>query len=144
MAMWLWALLLIPVVDQAVKIWLRRALGTHTVRLGTVITLQIVSTHVWWQRIGRRSSLVRIWGMWVISAVFLIGLSAAIPASRLFVVLLLAGSLSHAIETTWRGTVCDYICSRWWPAFNLADVAITIGAIGVVARTSMALLSRSA
>jgi lipoprotein signal peptidase len=36
------------------------------------------------------------------------------------------------IETSRRGRVCDYLCLRFWPAFNLADAAISIGAVGFV------------
>lgn len=142
MTMWFAALLLIPAADQAIKVWLRHALGSNAVRLGPLVSLRIVTTRVWWHRFGP-SSLARMWLIWAISAASLIGLSAAIPPVRVFAGVLLAGSLSHVLETTWRGSISDYICSRWWPAFNLADVAITIGAIGVVARASIALVSRS-
>lgn len=143
MPMWFAVSLLVPAIDQAVKIWLRRILGPNAVRLGPLVSVRLVTTRVWWQRFGGSSSLGRIWIIWIVSAVSLIGLSAAIPSSRPFAGILLAGSLSHAFETTWRGGVSDYICSRWWPAFNLADVAITVGALGVVVRTSMALFSWS-
>ena len=46
--------------------------------------------------------------------------------------MLLGGSSSHALESAVRGSISDYICLRFWPAFNLADVAITVGAIGVI------------
>ena len=38
----------------------------------------------------------------------------------------------HALESPVRGVVSDYICLRFWPAFNLADVAIVAGGIGVI------------
>lgn len=143
MTMWFAALLLIPATDQTIKVWLRHALGSNAIHLGPLVSVRIVTTRVWWQRFGGSSSLGRMWCIWGISAASLIGLSVAVPPARLFAGFLLAGSLSHVLETTWRGAISDYICSRWWPAFNLADVAITVGAIGVVARTSMALISRS-
>jgi lipoprotein signal peptidase len=48
-----------------------------------------------------------------------------------FVGLLLGGSLSNAMEGSLRGSVTDYVCLRFWPAFNLADVALTAGAVGL-------------
>jgi hypothetical protein len=45
--------------------------------------------------------------------------------------LLLGAALSHALETSLRGSICDYVCLRFWPAFNLADVALTVGALGL-------------
>ena len=46
----------------------------------------------------------------------------------------MGGSLSHGIESSSRGWICDYVCLRFWPAFNIADVAITVGACGLVGR----------
>jgi lipoprotein signal peptidase len=50
----------------------------------------------------------------------------------IFVGLLLGGSLSHAVETSLRDAVSDYVCLRFWPAFNLADLALAAGAIGAL------------
>jgi lipoprotein signal peptidase len=55
------------------------------------------------------------------------------PSSRAFAGLLLGGSLSHAVESSLSGSITDYICLKFWPAFDLADVAIAAGAIGIVA-----------
>ena len=49
-----------------------------------------------------------------------------------FVGLLLGGSLSNAVESSMRGSITDYICLRFWPAFNLADLALAAGAIGIL------------
>jgi lipoprotein signal peptidase len=56
-----------------------------------------------------------------------------LPSSAAFVGLLLGGSLSHAVESSLRGSITDYICLRFWPAFNLADLALTAGALGIIA-----------
>jgi lipoprotein signal peptidase len=64
------------------------------------------------------------------SACALVVASAWIPASGVFVGLLLGGSLSNALEGS-LGSVTDYVCVRFWPAFNLADVALTVGAMGI-------------
>jgi lipoprotein signal peptidase len=40
--------------------------------------------------------------------------------------------MSHALETSLRGGICDCICLRFWPAFNVADAAITVGATALV------------
>jgi lipoprotein signal peptidase len=68
----------------------------------------------------------------VVAAVPFVLVSAAIPSSTIFVGLLLGGSLSHAVEASLRGAVSDYVCLRFWPAFNLADVALAAGAIGAL------------
>jgi lipoprotein signal peptidase len=48
------------------------------------------------------------------------------------IVPVLGASLSHAVETSVRGNVTDYICLRVWPAFNLADLALAAGALGLI------------
>jgi lipoprotein signal peptidase len=69
--------------------------------------------------------------LWMVSAGALAVASAWLPSSRVFVGLLLGGSLSNALEGSLRGSVTDYVCLRCWPAFNLADVALTVGAMGI-------------
>lgn len=58
--------------------------------------------------------------------------SAVLPAVGPWFGLMLGGAFSHALETAWRGSVCDYLCPRFWPAFNLADVALAAGAAGAL------------
>jgi len=47
--------------------------------------------------------------------------------------LLLGGALGNALDRLYRGHVVDFIdvyAGRWhWPAFNLADSAITLGVL---------------
>ncbi len=43
--------------------------------------------------------------------------------------LILAGALGNGIDRLIKGFVIDFIDFRIWPAFNIADSAITIGAI---------------
>lgn len=46
--------------------------------------------------------------------------------------LLLGGALSNLIDRIFSGAVTDYIDPVLWPAFNLADIAIVIGVLGVL------------
>lgn len=46
--------------------------------------------------------------------------------------LFLAGTFGNLIDRLTRKFVIDFIDLKLWPAFNLADAAITIGAIGLV------------
>jgi lipoprotein signal peptidase len=71
-----------------------------------------------------------MWGVWCLGAIAVTALTAVIPSSGWFAGLLLGGSFSHQIESARRGWICDYVCLRSWPAFNLADVALVIGAVG--------------
>lgn len=46
--------------------------------------------------------------------------------------LILGGTISNLIDRIFLGYVIDFINFRIWPAFNLADLAITIGVIGLI------------
>jgi len=125
-------LFLVPLVDQGLKLVLRRRLGPGSVPLSPLGDLRMVKTRIWLARRGRRPSLAVIWTLWLLAAGAVALLSAWVPSCGWFAGLLLGGSLSHGLETSVHGGVSDYVCLRFWPAFNLADVAITVGAIGVV------------
>jgi signal peptidase II len=125
-------LLLVPLADQSLKLVLRRRLGTGSVRLGALGALRVVRTRIWLARRGGPRGQAATWTVWLLAAGAVTLLGAGVPSCAWFAGLLLGGSLSHGLETSLRGGVCDYVCLRFWPAFNLADVAITVGAIGVV------------
>ncbi len=46
--------------------------------------------------------------------------------------LFLGGVIGNLIDRLFRSYVIDFIDFKVWPAFNVADVAITVGAIGIV------------
>lgn len=46
--------------------------------------------------------------------------------------LILAGGLSNILERLSFGCIMDYIAIFSFPVFNMSDVALTVGAIGVV------------
>jgi signal peptidase II len=47
-------------------------------------------------------------------------------------VVALGGATSNLLDRVGRGAVIDFIALGWWPAFNLADVAIVIGVVVAV------------
>ena len=75
-----------------------------------------------------------IWIYWLLIAVGLTIATTRLPSIGWAAGLMLGGALSHTIETTRHGHIVDYICLRVWPAFNLADVALTVGAGGLIGR----------
>lgn len=131
MATFVIAALLVPIVDQAVKRFVRSRVAARPVSLGVIGQLRVVQTRIWMRRGLRPASLRAMWGIWVAAAAASVAISAVVPGAAWTFGLLVGGALSHALETTLRGTVCDYVCLRFWPAFDLADVALTVGALGV-------------
>ena len=80
-----------------------------------------------------------MWCLWVVAGSALIVAMALASLSPVLVGLLLGGSLSQAVETSIRGGITDWACLRFGLAFNLADLALGAGAIGL---TGQLLLSR--
>jgi len=140
MSPWIALFLLVPLADQAIKALLRLRLGDGVVSLGALGSIRIVDAPIWWARGGLRPAPATLWLLWLAGAGAVVALAARLPGSEWCAALLLGGSLSHLIETFRRGRVCDYLCQRFWPAFNLADAAILIGAIGFLVRTVSALV----
>jgi signal peptidase II len=139
MARFLWLSVAVLVLDQATKWWAQAALAPYErlavwpffnltlvynpgaafsflsnaggwqrwffVVLAGVITVVLV---VWLLRLGRRERLVAA------------GLA-----------LVIGGALGNLIDRLWLGHVVDFLDFHWagyhWPAFNIADSAITLG-----------------
>jgi signal peptidase II len=45
--------------------------------------------------------------------------------------LLLGGALGNLLDRIRQGYVTDFIDLPWWPAFNVADIAITFGVVAL-------------
>jgi signal peptidase II len=46
--------------------------------------------------------------------------------------LLIGGATGNLIDRVTEGAVVDFVDLPWWPAFNLADVAITFGVLALL------------
>jgi signal peptidase II len=125
--------LLVVLIDHAFKFLVLHRLGTETISLGPIGSVRSVQTQIWIARGPFALKFAMLWTLWILAALALTLVTTLVPASGWFCALLLGGSLSHAMETSLRGSICDYICLRFWPAFNFADLAITAGALGMVA-----------
>src|SRR5262245_24556764 len=126
-------MLAVIVSDQGLKFLLRRATGFVVLPLGPLGSVRMVAGQLWVRRLGGPASGVTMWTVWAAAAVALVIVGGGTPSPRVFQGLLLGGSLSNALESSLRGTVSDYVCLRFWPPFNLADLALAAGAIGVLA-----------
>ncbi len=125
----------IPLLDQRVKHLVRLRCADSGISLGLLGSVQAVQGRMWMARAPHAPGPMALWVMWSISAAALMAASLLLlPQAALFAGLLLGGSLSHLLEHTSRGCITDYICLRFWPAFNLADAAITLGALGLLWR----------
>jgi lipoprotein signal peptidase len=119
--------------DQFLKLLLRRTTGHDVAALGPFGRIRAVEGRLWLWRLHSSSIRFPPLALWAAAASALMVASRWIPSSEIFVGLLLGGSLSNAAEAFRRGSVSDYVCLRFWPAFNLADLALAVGAIGTFA-----------
>jgi signal peptidase II len=74
-------------------------------------------------------------GIGIAAAVFIVWMLARHGSQRLFAFalsLILAGAIGNVIDRVIQGKVTDFVLLHWrgwhWPAFNVADMAITFGA----------------
>jgi signal peptidase II len=74
-------------------------------------------------------------GIGIAAAVFIVWMLARHGSQRLFdfaLSLILAGAIGNVIDRVGQGKVTDFVLLYWrgwhWPAFNVADMAITFGA----------------
>jgi signal peptidase II len=129
-------LVLVLVIDQAIKLLVRTRIGHRPVSLGILGSVRMVQGRIWSMRASTGWSLGTMWIVWLACAVLSAVICAMAPHFGWSFGLLLGGAVSHAIETSMRGSICDYVCLRFWPAFNLADVALVSGAIGLAIKVA--------
>ena len=141
---WLWIAAAVVVLDQATKFAVERAFS-YGERLAVVpgfFDLTLV-----YNRGAAFSFLASVagWQRWffialgAVAAVFIVWLLARHGSQRLFafaLALILGGAIGNVVDRIARGHVVDFVLLHWqrfhWPAFNVADSAITIGAVLLV------------
>jgi|KBSSwiStaDraftv2_1062776.scaffolds.fasta_scaffold92422_5 signal peptidase II len=124
--------LAVPLVDHAFKWLLHRTLGVRSLSLGILGEVRMRRAPIWFLRGDARLGRAALCEMWLAAAGALVLAAVALPLPGWPIGLVLGGSLSHALETWRRGAVTDYVALRGWPAFDLADVALVIGAGGTL------------
>ena len=124
--------LAIVIADVGLKRVVRERLACATLSLGSLGCLRTVTGRLWLVRAERRVPVLTAWALWALLAAPLVAVGIWLPACRVPVCLLLAGSVSNLLEHVTRGAITDYVCLRRWPAFNLADVALTTGALSLL------------
>jgi signal peptidase II len=127
------------IADLALKSLLRHRIGTGVISLGAIGTVQVTDGRLWLQQVRGRSSRLLVWSIWATTAAALLIVSHWMALSPVCAGLLLGGSLANAIEHSQRGAVSDYVCLRFWPAFNLADACIATGAVGLLTEVALRL-----
>ena len=147
---WLWLSVLVIALDQATKFLAETFLAMHEpvpvlpsynlmLTYNTGAAFSFLAGAGGWQR----------WffmGIGVAAATFIIWMLRTHPHQKLFsfaMASLLGGAIGNVIDRVWHGYVVDFLDFHWnflsplfhqghFPAFNIADTAITIGAICLI------------
>jgi signal peptidase II len=125
--------LAVVVGDQAIKHMVRRLISGDALALGPCGSVRVVAGRLLLGRLGGQFSAVTTWSIWAAATASLVIASSLARIDPVLVGLLIGGSASHAVESSVRGSITDFICVRNRTAFNLADLALAAGAIGIVA-----------
>jgi signal peptidase II len=145
-SLWLWLGLAVIVVllDQFAK-----ALIVGDLRLGESRSVTSFFDVVRAENTGMAWSLLQNAGGWqrwffialaLTASAFMLWLLARNHSQKLFsfaIAMVMGGAIGNVIDRITRGAVVDFISVHWhraytFPAFNLADSAITLGAICIV------------
>lgn len=133
-------------VDQAVKLWVlfgARLAETGPIALAPFAELRLIWNYgISYGFLQAESDLGR-WGLVAFSVVAVVALTVWMvrAESRVLAVslgLVIGGAIGNAIDRAWWGAVVDYAHlflpdrSRSWYVFNLADVWIVVGVVGLL------------
>lgn len=120
-------------VDQLTKTWALRTLSDEPIHV--IGTLQLNLSFNTGAAFGLGKGLAPLFmvgAIAVLVAVIGFGRSAATtPAAVVALGLVVGGALGNLADRFLRdhgGAVVDFLDLQWWPIFNVADVAITLGA----------------
>ncbi|PVZ11317.1 MULTISPECIES: signal peptidase II [unclassified Pseudomonas] len=140
---WLWLSVLVVVIDQFSKAWFEGHLGLYeqivvipdlfswTLAYNTGAAFSFLADHSGWQR--WLFALIAV-VVSVILVVWLKRLGKGDTWLAIALALVLGGALGNLYDRMVLGHVIDFILVHWkdtwrFPAFNVADSAITVGAI---------------
>ena len=134
------AALIVYVLDQVSKIVLvehMQEVGRQVVIPGLFNLVMVWNTGISFG-IGRDGGPITAWLLAGLALVITVGLTLWLirmrrPKLALAVGLIIGGALGNATDRVARGAVADFfdfhIANTHWPAFNIADSAIVLGAI---------------
>jgi len=137
----LWISVVVVVLDQLSKFWMLASFEEYEVlTVWPVFNLTLVFNT------GAAFSFLSDAGGWqrwffvaigvVVSAVMVVWLGKLQPRERLTaygLAFVIGGAIGNLIDRVWLGKVVDFLQWHWqdwyWPSFNLADSAITLGVV---------------
>jgi len=144
---WLWLSVVIFVADQATKYWATQTLTLYvpekvtgffnlTLLHNKGIAFSLLADQPGWQRwfILIMASVIVIWLLF-----WLFNSSRHLKLHNISLALVIGGALGNIYDRAVLGYVVDFIQLHYndyyWPAFNVADSAISVGAVLLIIDT---------
>jgi signal peptidase II len=136
----------VVVADQLAKWWALRALDDNTIDLFWTLRLRLVfNTGAAFSLVQGLGPVLALGAVAIVVVLLWIGRVAPNRATAIAFGLIAGGALGNLADRLFRsgegflgGAVVDFIDVQWWPVWNVADMAIVVGAAALVALTSRA------
>ncbi len=123
--------LVLIVLDQSTKALVQHRLGqTQTLRLGFVVLRHHLNRRAYFRPSKNKLSLATLL-VAEFAALMAVAVLILLPGGATTAVALgvgAGGACSNVIDHMRHEGVVDFIDLGWWPVFNLADLAIVVGA----------------
>jgi signal peptidase II len=131
-------------IDQLTKTWAAHTLATRDIDLVGSLRLHLARNRGAAFSLGLGSGgVVAVLAIVVVIVLITIGRSLDTRVGVLSLGLVLGGALGNLVDRAFRdgsgflgGAVIDFIDLQWWPVFNVADMAVTIGGVLLVLTAS--------
>lgn len=124
-------------LDQVTKTWALRALDDRTIDLVGSLRLRLVfNTGSAFSLASGLGPVLAVVGVVVVVLLVRAGREVEGGAALAALGLVVGGAVGNLVDRALRdgdgflgGAVVDFVDLQWWPVFNVADVAITVGAV---------------
>jgi signal peptidase II len=127
-------------IDQLTKSWAVHTLATRDIDIVGSLRLHLARNRGAAFSLGfGTGGVVAVLAIVVVIVLIAVGRSLDTRVGVLSLGLVLGGALGNLADRAFRegsgflgGAVIDFIDLQWWPVFNVADVAVTIGGVLLV------------
>lgn len=132
---------LVLAVDQLTKWWAVEALSTRTIDVVWTLRFHLIYNRgASFGLGGSYGSLIGVLVLVVVGLLLWQGRRTRAGLGAVALGLVLGGAVGNLLDRAFRGDggflsggVVDFIDLQWWPIFNVADAAVVVGAILLVA-----------
>jgi len=132
----------VVVLDQLTKWWAINRLDDGDIHLVWTLRFHLARNTGAAFSVGRGLGvIIPLLALGVVGVMIWAGRGLTSPAGAAGLGLVLGGALGNLADRLLRGgggllggAVVDFVDLQWWPIFNVADIAVTLGAIALVLR----------